>query len=244
MRKELLQFPKRVRQAGMTLLELIIACAILMILASAAMPVARYTVQRKKEAELHSDLREMRDAIDRYKDAADRNLIRVEVGTEGYPPDLDTLVKGVDMVSQANAAGIAGATNPGQPVTSLTNPGGTSGFGASGFGGSGSGLGSSGSGFGASGSGFGSSGSGGSSGLGNAFGQSNSSGSSNQGQDLVRRVRFLRRIPVDPMTGKAEWGMRSVQDDPDASSWGGKNVFDVFSKSTSNSLDGTKYSDW
>jgi len=241
MRKELLQFPKPFRQAGMTLLELIIACAILMILASAAMPVARYTVQRRKEAELHSDLREMRDAIDRYKDAADRNLIRVEVGTEGYPPDLDTLVKGVDMVSQPNAAGIAGATNPGQPVTSLTNPGGTSsGFGASGFGSSGSGLGSSGSGFGASGSGFG-----GSNGLGNAFGQSNNSGSSsNQGQDLVRHVRFLRRIPVDPMTGKAEWGMRSVQDDPDSTSWGGKNVFDVFSKSTSNSLDGTKYSDW
>jgi general secretion pathway protein G len=81
--------------------------------------------------------------------------------------------------------------------------------------------------------------------LGNAFGQTNGSGSSNQGQDLVRHVRFLRRIPVDPMTGKAEWGMRSVQDDPDASSWGGKNVFDVFSKSTSTSLDGnTKYSDW
>src|SRR5579872_1251391 len=224
-------------QAGITLLELIIACAILLVLASAAMPVARYTVKRKKEAELHSDLREMRDAIDRYKDAADRNLIRVEVGTEGYPPDLDTLVKGVDMVSQPNGAGIAGATNPGQPVTSLTNPGGTSsGFGASGFG-------SSGSGFGSSGSGFGSSGSGGSSGLGNAFGQTNSSGSSNQGQDLVRHVRFLRRIPVDPMTGKAEWGMRSVQDDPDSTSWGGKNVFDVFSKSTSTSLDGTtKYS--
>jgi len=246
MRMELLQFPKRFRQAGMTLLELIIACAILMILASAAMPVARYTVQRRKEAELHSDLREMRDAIDRYKDAADRNLIRVEVGTEGYPPDLDTLVKGVDMVSQANAAGIAGATNPGQSVTSLTNPGGaSSGFGASGFGSSGSGLGSSGSGFGASGSGFGSSGFGGTNGLGNAFGQSNSSGnSSNQGQDLVRHVRFLRRIPVDPMTGKAEWGMRSVQDDPDSTSWGGKNVFDVFSKSTSTSLDNTKYSDW
>jgi len=239
MRKELLPFPKRFRQAGMTLLELIIACAILMILASAATPVARYTVQRKKEAELHSDLREMRDAIDRYKDAADRNLIRVEVGTEGYPPDLDTLVKGVDMVSQPNGTGIAGATNPGQPIAPSTGAGGTSsGFGASGFGNSGSG-------FGSSGSGLGGSGFSGSSGLGNAFGQSNSSGnSSSQGQDLVRHVRFLRRIPVDPMTGKAEWGMRSVQDDPDASSWGGKDVFDVFSKSTSMSLDGTKYSDW
>ena|SRR5487761_970784 len=232
MRQAVWQFPKRFPQAGMTLLELIIACAILMVLASAAMPVARYTVQRRKEAELHSDLREIRDAIDRYKDAADLNLIRVEVGTEGYPPDLDTLVKGVDMVSQPNAAGIAGATNPGQPIAPSTGPGGSSsGFGASGFG--------------SSGSGFGSSGFGGSSGLGNAFGQTNSSGnSSSQGQDLVRHVRFLRRIPVDPMTGKAEWGMRSVQDDPDSTSWGGKNVFDVFSKSTSNGLDGTKYSDW
>ena len=106
------------QQRGMTLLELIIACAILMILASAAIPVARFTVQRRREAELRCDLREMRDAIDRYKDAADRNLIRVEVGTEGYPPDLDTLVKGVDLVSQATTgtsttAGI-GASLPGQ----------------------------------------------------------------------------------------------------------------------------------
>src|SRR5438067_10334152 len=90
-------------QAGMTLLELIIACAILLVLASAAMPVARYTVKRQKEAELRRELREMRDAIDRYKDAADRNLIRVEAGTEGYPPDLNTLVKGVDLTSQQGA---------------------------------------------------------------------------------------------------------------------------------------------
>ena len=205
-------------QAGITLLELIIACAILLVLASAAMPVARYTVKRQKEAELHRELREMRDAIDRYKDAADQNLIRVESGTEGYPPDLDTLVKGVDLVSQ-QGAGIAGATTPGQPLVPSTGFGGASG------------------GFGSTSGGFGSS-----------FGQTQTqgqNGSSTQGQDLIRHVRFLRRIPVDPMTGHAEWGMRSVQDDPDATSWGGKDVFDVFSLSTGTALDGTtKYSDW
>jgi general secretion pathway protein G len=204
------------RQTGMTLLELIIACAILLVLASAAMPVARYTVKRQKEAELHRELREMRDAIDHYKDAADRNLLRVEIGTEGYPPDLDTLVKGVDLTSQ-QGAGIAGATNPGQPIVPASGFGsafGTSSFGSSGLGSSGQTPGQ---------------------GLNN---------SSNLGQNLIRHVRFLRRIPVDPMTGKAEWGMRAVQDDPDSTSWGGKDVFDVFSLSTGTALDGSKYSDW
>jgi len=158
---------KRIRRAristdaGMTLLELIIACAILMILSSAALPIAKYSIVRQKEAELHRDLREMRDAVDRYKDAADRNQIRVEIGSEGYPPDLETLVKGVQL-----------------------------------------------------------------------------------GASSDRKIRFLRRIPVDPTTGRAEWGLRAVQDDPDSTSWGGKNVFDVYSKSTSAALDGTKYSDW
>jgi general secretion pathway protein G len=212
------------RQSGMTLLELIIACAILLVLASAAMPVARYTVKRQKEAELHRELREMRDAIDRYKDAADRNLIRVEVGSEGYPPDLDTLVKGVDLTSQ-QGAGIAGATNPGQPIVPSSGFGST--FGTNSFGSSGS---------------FGNNSAGGSS-FGQTSGQGQNNGS-NQGQDLIRHVRFLRRVPVDPMTGKAEWGMRSVQDDPDSTSWGGKNVFDVFSLSQGTALDNTKYSDW
>jgi general secretion pathway protein G len=147
-------------ETGMTLLELIIACAILLVLSSAALPIAKYTIIRQKEAELKRDLREMKDAIDRYKDAADRNQIRVEIGSEGYPPDLETLVKGVQV--------------------------GTS----------------------------------------------------------DRKIRFLRKIPVDPMTGRAEWGQRAVQDDPDSTSWGGKNVFDVYSKSTATALDGTKYSDW
>lgn len=149
------------RESGMTLLELIIACSILLILASSALPIAKFTVLRSKETELHRDLREMRDAIDRYKDAADRNQIRVEIGSEGYPPDLETLVKGVQL----------GAGND-------------------------------------------------------------------------RKIRFLRKVPVDPMTGKSEWGLRAVQDDPDSNSWGGKNVFDVYSKSDGTAQDGTKYSEW
>jgi general secretion pathway protein G len=148
-------------EAGMTLLELILACSILIVLSSAALPIVRYTIVHKREAELHYDLRQMRDAIDRYKDLADRNLIRVEVGSEGYPPDLETLVKGVQL----------GAGND-------------------------------------------------------------------------RKIRFLRRIPKDPMTGQTEWGQRAVQDDPDSSSWGGKNVFDVYSKSTGTASDGTRYADW
>jgi len=148
-------------QQGMSLLELIIACTILMILSSAALPIARYTIVHKKEELLHYNLRQMRDAIDRYKDLADSNKIRVEVGTEGYPPDLDTLVKGVKV----------GA-----------------------------------------------------------------------GDD--KKIRFLRRIPVDPMTGQADWGLRAVSDDPDSRSWAGKNVFDVYSKSQATASDGTRYADW
>lgn len=145
----------------MTLLELIIATSILLILASAALPVTRYTVRRQQETELRWALREMRTAIDRYKDLADRNLIQVELGTEGYPPDLETLVRGVNL---------AGAPD--------------------------------------------------------------------------RRVRFLRRVPVDPITRQADWGLRSVQDDYDSSSWGGQNVFDVYSRSNGTALDGTRYREW
>lgn len=148
-------------ERGMTLLELIIATGILVVLSSAALPVVRFTIMRSKEQELRRDLREMRTVIDRYKAIADLNLIRTEVGSEGYPPDLDTLVKGVE------------------------------------YGGSG-----------------------------------------------VQKVRFLRRIPVDPMTGRADWSLQSVQDDPDSTSQGGNNVFDVHSKSQGTALDGTKYSDW
>jgi general secretion pathway protein G len=152
---------RRKSEAGMTLIELIIACSILVILASAALPEARFSIVRSKENELHRELREMRDAIDRYKDLSDRNLIRVEVGSEGYPPDLETLVKGVQL-----------------------------------------------------------------------------------GASSDRKIRFLRKIPIDPITGQAEWGLRAVQDDVDSTSWGGKNVFDVYSKSQATAIDGTKYSDW
>jgi general secretion pathway protein G len=148
-------------QAGLTLLELILTCAILLILSSVALPIARYAVVREKEKTLRHNLDEIRDAIDRYKDAADHNQIKVEMGSEGYPPDLETLVKGVPLGS---------------------------------------------------------------------------------GSD--RRIHFLRKIPVDPMTGQADWGLRAVQDDPDSRHWSGKNVFDVYSQSTVTAMDGTKYSDW
>lgn len=145
----------------MTLLELILACAILLVLSSVALPIAKYSVVREKEGELRHNLREIREAIDRYKEAADQNQIRVEIGTEGYPPDLETLVSGVPLGSSGD-----------------------------------------------------------------------------------KKIRFLRKIPVDPMTGHADWGLRAVQDDPDSTHWGGKDVFDVYSKSTNTALDGTKYSDW
>jgi general secretion pathway protein G len=153
---------RRNSEAGMTLLELILASAILLILSSSALPIARYTIVHKREELLSYELRQMRDAIDRYKDLADSNKIRVEVGTEGYPPDLETLVNGVKL-------GTAGDD---------------------------------------------------------------------------KKIRFLRRIPVDPMTGHADWGLRAVQDDPDSTSWGGKNVFDVYSKSQATATDGRRYSEW
>jgi general secretion pathway protein G len=146
------------RQSGLTLVELIVTVAILAILASAVVPLARFRAKREKERELRYDLWQMRDAIDRYKDAADRHAFQIKVDSQGYPPDLDRLVKGEDA----------------------------------------------------------------------------------QG----KKLKFLRRIPVDPMTGKAEWTMRSMQDESNSDSWGGQNVFDVASKSQATALDGTKYSDW
>lgn len=147
--------------AGMTILELIVACGILVVLSGMAVPMARVQIKRQREAQLRYDELEIRNAIDRYKDAADQNLIRVQAGTEGYPPDLRTLVDGVQLAGAAD-----------------------------------------------------------------------------------RHVRFLRQIPVDPMTKTTDWGLRSVQDDADAMNWGGQDVFDVYTKSTGTALDGTKYADW
>lgn len=143
---------------GVTLIELVVAITILLILTSAVLPIARTRIKRERERNLRHDLWEMRDAIDRYKDAADRGAFQIKLGSEGYPPDLETLVNGVDVSG--------------------------------------------------------------------------------------KKVRFLRRIPVDPMTGTTEWGLRSMQDDPNSTSWGGQNVFDVYSKSEDTALDGTKYSEW
>jgi general secretion pathway protein G len=192
-------FPRRGRSKveGLTMLELIFTISILLILSTAAIPVFRMTVQHRKEAELRYDLREMRNAIDRYKDDADKNLIRTEVGSNNYPPDLQTLVDGVTISGGANGVG-------GVSAAALATASGGSASQSGGI----------------------------SSSVGSAL------------SDSPNKVRYLRKVPVDPMTGKAEWGMRSVQDDPDSTSWGGHNVFDVYSQSVGTATDGTKYVDW
>ncbi|MGH9474926.1 MAG: type II secretion system protein [Terriglobales bacterium] len=144
--------------AGMTLVELLVATAILVVLTSMAIPLARVSIERQKEHLLRLDLREMRNAIDRYKDAADRGLMQVQVDTHGYPPDLQTLVDGVEMGTE--------------------------------------------------------------------------------------KIRFLRAIPKDPFTNSYDWGQRSVQDEADASSWGGQDVFDVYTTSQATALDGTQVDKW
>jgi general secretion pathway protein G len=146
-------------QRGFTLMELIVAATILAVLTMMALPLARVTIQREREKELRTDLWEMRDAIDRYKDAAEQGKFQTKVDSQNYPPDLDTLVKGVEA----------------------------------------------------------------------------------QGG---KKIRFLRSIPMDPMTKSKEWGMRSMQDDADSDSWGGQNIFDVYTKSDGTALDGTKYKNW
>lgn len=152
---------RRSRSRGYSLVELVVVVTIILVLTAMIVPVARFNWTRMKERELKEALRNMRTAIDDYKRLSDQGLIPVEVGTEGYPKELDDLVKGVELVGQ------------------------------------------------------------------------------------VKKVRkFLRKVPVDPMTGEADWGLRSLQDDPDSTSWGRQNVYDVYSLSGRTGLDGTKYKDW
>jgi general secretion pathway protein G len=150
------------RQSGLTLIELIVATAILLILTTAALPLARVQLRRDQERELRLALREIRTAIDRYKDASDIGRIQVELGTEGYPKDLESMVEGVTIVNSPTEM----------------------------------------------------------------------------------KLRVLRRIPKDPMTNSTDWGLRSYQDEPDSTSWGGENVFDVYTRSEGIALDGTNYKDW
>jgi len=150
---------------GYTFVELLVVAALVSILASAALPLARVTVQRQREIELRRALRDMRTAIDHYKDAADGGMIantELKLGNEGYPTDLDVLVEGIRASGDAND----------------------------------------------------------------------------------RKLKFLRRIPIDPLMGNNEWGKRAYQDKPDSKSWGGQNVYDVYSLSEGTALDGTKYRDW
>jgi general secretion pathway protein G len=152
-------------ETGFTFIELLVVTTILIILASAVMPLAKVTIQREREAELRRALREMRTAIDKYKDAVDMGLIAatdVRAGSEGYPADLDKLVEGVTRANDASGT----------------------------------------------------------------------------------KLKFLRKIPIDPLTHSNEWGLRSYQDKPDATTWGGQNVYDVYSKAQGIALDGTKYRDW
>ncbi len=216
---------RRVRlnpMAGLTLIELILACGILLILSSAAIPLARATIVRNRESELRRDLREMRTAIDRYKDAADKNQIQTEVGSQGYPPDLQTLVDGVTVSTTGNTGGISAAALAGASSTGQ--------FGSIGTTGSGPGT---------------TLGPGVTGGTGGTLPGGSSNGAASQALSATSsKVRFLRKIPVDPLTGKADWGLRAVGDDPDSDSWGGSNVFDVYSQSTGTASDGTKYSSW
>jgi general secretion pathway protein G len=208
----------------MTLLELILTVGILLVLSSAAIPMFRITIPHRKETELRYDLREMRNAIDRYKDDADKNLIRTEVGSQNYPPDLQTLVDGVTVSAGGGGAG-------GISASALAGASGTGQFGSAGTPQLGAGQASGASQFGP--------------GAAGGIPSIGSTGSASQAMSgTPSKVRYLRKIPVDPMTGKADWGLRSVQDDPDSTSWGGSNVFDVYSQSQATATDGTKYSDW
>ena len=242
------------RRSGLTLVELIVAFTILLILSSMALPLAGIKVQREKERLLRERLSEIRKAIDRYKDMADAGKLgTIDPETHGYPESLEVLVEGVD-VSAAGMGGLGGVGMPG--MQGMQGMGSQRGRGASGFGNRSSGAfgggsrGGSGLGGGSSFGGGGSFGGRSGSGMGGGFGSSsrgglgNRSGMGSSDDEDANKIRFLRRIPVDPISGQAEWGMRSVQDEPESMSWGGRNLFDVYSTSMDTALDGTRYSDW
>ena len=233
---------RRGKQSGLTLVELIVAFTILLILSTMALPLARVKVQREKERRLRNALSEIRKAIDRHKDMADEGKLgQVDEDTFGYPLTLESMVEGVTV----QATGVGG--NPfGQG--GMQGLGGQSGAFGGGRGRSGSAFGGrSGGGFGAqSRGGFGSSQGGGfgsqsGGGLGSSRRGSSGFGSSEEDE---QKIRFLRRIPLDPITNSTDWGVRSVQDEPESMSWGGQNVFDVFTTSMDMALDGTRYSEW
>ena len=221
-------------ETGLTLIELIVAFSLMLILSTMAVPVARVKVQREKERRLRSALTEIRVAIDRYKDMADKGRLgQLDPNNHGYPTSLEELVEGVEVGPLAGGMppGGMGSGMPGiglEPSRSLgSRPNPMGGIGARRP--TGSQIGS-----------------------GGAFG----SGRSQQGEfgdmpedplamdDEPQAIRFLRSIPVDPMTGRSEWGLLSVSDNPQGRSWSGRNVFDVYSLSQGISLDGTRYSEW
>ena len=169
---------RRQKKKGFTLVEMLVTLTILAILAAAVMPLAKVAVKREKEIELRRNLRLLREAIDAYKKLADEKKIEVEEDSEGYPPDLETLVKGVELQAEESPLTPGGRTAP------------------------------------------------------------------TKSREEPKVIKWLRRIPKDPMTGSIDWGLRSYQDDPDDDVWGGENVYDVYTNSQATALDGSKYRDW
>jgi general secretion pathway protein G len=167
------------RKRGFTLTEMMVTLTVLAILAGAVLPLVKTAVKREKEIELKRDLRLIREAIDAYKKLADENKIEVGEDTEGYPPDLETLVKGVELKEGGQQGAEEGGTEEKK---------------------------------------------------------------SSEGTKKI--IKFLRRIPKDPMTNSSDWGLRSYQDEPDSTTWGKENVYDIYTKSQGTALDGTKYKDW
>jgi general secretion pathway protein G len=178
---------RRPGRQGFTLTEIMVVCAVLAILAGAALPVAKTAVKREREIELRRDLRLIRDAIDVYKRMADEGKIEIKDETEGYPPDLETLVKGVEIQEDSSNQGNQGSDESANS------------------------------------------------------GDTGDTGASEAGK---KTIKFLRRIPKDPMTNSTDWGFRSYQDAPDSTVWGKENVYDVYTKSQAKALDGSKYRDW